>query len=101
MERINARQVIAPETKLRHREKPGQKHADSKKANVYRFQVKPAKVQFKQRPTVQGPVSKDQRDNNQSRNLEDAQQVAPAQNTNGQERKGEATDQPANLLNHA
>ena len=69
MRRINARQIISPETELRDREKPGCENAP-----------------FEQIEVVRGREPKHEGDQQQPRNLEQAQQFSPPHDIDGQHR---------------
>src|SRR5262245_66606589 len=82
MRRIDARQVISPETQLPDSEQPGDEHPPL------------------QEPQIASPrKNEDQRDQNYSRNQEDAKQIPPGQDADRQKRQQESPHQTADLLN--
>src|SRR5262245_5032291 len=81
MRRVDARQVISPETQLRDGEQPGEKHAPLQEPQIAR----PRK-------------NEDQRDQDQSRNQEDTKQVPPGQDADRQKRQQEPPNKAADLL---
>src|SRR5262249_46900484 len=78
---IDAGQVVAPETELGHGQKPDQENAA-----------------FQQIQVVQGGIKENDRQQDHPRNLEYAQQLAPAQNADRQIGERESPDEAADLL---